>query len=81
MTTPLHVAAQKGGLAVVKRLVEGGARVGAKTLAVPKMLNSSSDASPDVPPQVSPAIPSLTPIELAQHAKRPEVVAYLKAAR
>jgi ankyrin repeat protein len=78
--TPLHVAAQKGDLAVVKRLVKAGAKLGAKTAAVPERVGIPG--APDgAPPQVSPAIPSFTPLELAREAKRPEVVAYLKAAK
>jgi ankyrin repeat protein len=76
---PLHVAAQKGDLAVVKRLVEAGARTDAKTAAIPAM--GVPGAAAGAPPQVSPAVPSLTPLELAQEAKHPEVVAYLKAAK
>jgi ankyrin repeat protein len=78
--TPLHVAAQKGDLAIVKRLVKAGAKVGARTAAVPEMVGVPG-APPGARPQVSPAIPSLTPLELAQKAKRPKVVEYLKAAR
>jgi ankyrin repeat protein len=77
--TPLHVAAQKGDLAVVKRLVKAGARIGAKTAAVPESVGVPGMLDGE-PPQVSPAIPSRTPIEMAQEAKHREVVAYLKAA-
>ena len=77
--TPLHVAAQKGNLPIVKRLVKAGARLDAKTRAVPEMVGVPGMAPGD-PLEVSPAIPSRTPLELAQEAGHPEVVAYLKTA-
>lgn len=76
--TPLHVAAQKGDLAIVGRLVKAGAKVGAKTVAVPEMVAPGS--APENP-QVSPAIPALTPLEVAREAKRAGVVKYLKSVR
>jgi ankyrin repeat protein len=78
--TPLHVAAQKGDLEVVKRLVKAGAKIGAKTVAVPKRVGVPG-MQDGAPPQVSPATPSLTPLDMAQNAKHPKVVAYLKAAK
>ncbi|MCE9567722.1 MAG: ankyrin repeat domain-containing protein [Planctomycetes bacterium] len=78
--TPLHIAAQNGNLAVVIRLVMSGAKVNAKTVAVPE---SSGDGDPgdpesDTPPKVWPAIPPLTPLDLAKSAKRHLVVGYLR---
>jgi ankyrin repeat protein len=79
--TPLHVAAQKGDLAVVKRLVKAGAKVGAKTVAIPERFGLPPGSGRGDRPRKIPAIPSLTPLELAQEAKHAEVVKYLKAAR
>lgn len=77
--TPLHVAVHKGDLAIVKQLVKAGAKLDAKTFPVPEMVGVPG-APPNVPPQVNPAIPSRTPLDMAQEAKHPAIVAFLKAA-
>jgi hypothetical protein len=77
--TPLHVAAQRGALSAVKRLVKAGAKVDARTVAVPAKVGVPPGSSPEERPRKIPAIPSLTPLEMAKEAKHPEVVEYLKA--
>jgi hypothetical protein len=77
--TPLHVAAQSGKLSVVKRLVKAGAKVDARTVAVPEKFGIPPGSGPGERPRKIPAIPSLTPLEMAKDAKHPEVVEYLKA--
>jgi ankyrin repeat protein len=81
--TPLHLAAQQRHLGVIKLLVKAGAKVEARTVAIP--------AQPPVgPPDVGPdgkspllqkvvAFPALTPLELAQAAKHTAVIEYLKS--
>ena len=76
--TPLHVAAQKGELSVVKRLVKAGAKVEARTVAVPAKVGVPPGSGPGERPKKIPAIPSLTPLEMAKEAKHPRVVEYLK---
>jgi hypothetical protein len=82
--TPLHLAAQKGHLGVVKLLVQAGAKLDAKTVAVSRQRPAGPpDAGPygkSPLPQTPSAIPSLTPIELAREGGHRDVVAYLKAA-
>ena len=78
--TPLHVASQKGDLEVVKLLVKAGAKLDAKTFPLPERIGIPG-APPNEPPQVSPAIPSRTPLQFAEEAKHAEVVAYLKSVK
>jgi hypothetical protein len=78
--TPLRLAAKQGHLAVVKRLVRGGAKVDAKTAAVPGRFGVPPSSGPGAKPEKLPAVPGLTPLELAQEAKRTDVVEYLKSA-
>jgi ankyrin repeat protein len=78
--TPLHLAAEQGHLPVVKQLVRAGAKVDAKTVAIPEQVPpGGADRDPGDPPQKWPAIPSRTPLELAQEAKHDKVVEFLKA--
>jgi ankyrin repeat protein len=75
--TALHVAAQAGHLGTVKQLVRHGADVDAKTEEVPEGIAPGS--APGARPQNFPAIPSLTPLELAVKAKHQEVAEYLRS--
>jgi ankyrin repeat protein len=78
--TPLHMAAQSGKLSVVKRLVKAGAKVDARTDAVPERFGVPPGSGAEERPRKIPAIPSLTPLEMAKEAKHLEVVEYLEAA-
>lgn len=75
--TPLHLAARSGHLEVVKELVKGGAKVDARTDAIPERVPPSSP--PMTPLLKLPAIPSMTPLESAQKAGHRDVVEYLKS--
>ena len=75
--TPLHLAARAGHLSVVKELVKGGAKVDAKTEAVPERFAPSGPALAQ--PLKLPAIPSATALEVAQQAGHLDVAEYLKS--
>jgi hypothetical protein len=77
--TPLHVAAQKDFLPIVKQLVEHGASVDAATKAVAASFEVPPCSAEGTPPCELPAVPSLTPWDLARAGKHAEVVAYLTA--
>ena len=81
--TALHLAAQQGRLHVVKQLVRAGAKVHAKTAVIPEQFppGPGDDRGQGNPPQKSSAIPSRTPLELAQEGKHDDVVEYLKTAK
>jgi uncharacterized protein (TIGR03067 family) len=76
--TPLHLAAEGGHLAIVKRLVAAGAKLGAKTMARPG--GTFPGGSPDQEPAKYPAIPARTALQIAQDLKHTEVVKFLKEA-
>jgi len=82
--TPLHVAAQNGNLEVVKMLVKAGAKVDAKTVPQPGGIPPGSPpgglgSAAGAPPEPLPAIPALTPLDLAVAARKTDVVEYLKS--
>ena len=77
--TPLHLAAQKGSLPTVKQLVTHGALVDAATKAVAASFEVPPCSAEGTPPCELPAVPSLTPLDLARAGKHAELVAYLTA--
>jgi hypothetical protein len=84
--TALHMAAQQGHLAIVKRLVEHGARLEAKTAAVSESDSSalagappSSPADAKTRPVRFPALPARTALDWAIAANRTEVANYLRS--
>jgi ankyrin repeat protein len=79
--TPLHLAAQRGHLAIVKLLVKGGARLDAKTVAIPARFGVPPGSPDGARPQKIPAIPARTPLQVAQDSKQVEVVKFLRARR
>ena len=78
--TPLHLAAREGHLSVVKLLVKHGAKVGAKTVALPEEFGTGPGASGDDKPQKIPAVPAWTALDLAKRNKHAAVVEFLKTA-
>jgi hypothetical protein len=76
--TPLHVAAERGHLAIVKQLVKGGAKVTAKTEAVPAFFGIPPSSPPGAEPIALPAVPSRTPLDVARDSKQAKVVEFLK---
>ena len=77
--TSLHLAARRGRLEIVKLLVEHGANVDAKTVAIPERFEVPPSSPKGARPQTFPAVPSRTPLDLAVAEKRTEVVNYLKS--
>jgi ankyrin repeat protein len=77
--TPLHLAAEGGHLAVVKRLAEAGAKTDAKTTAFPESF--APGGPPDEAPQKFPAIPARTASQVAEDLKHAEVAALLKGVK
>lgn len=78
--TPLHVAAHAGNLDTVKVLVEHGAKVDAKTVAQPERVMVPPSSPPGAQPVRFPAVPAMTPLDVALEFKKPAVAAYLKSA-
>ena len=76
--TPLHLAAREGNLSVVKLLVKHGAKVEAKTVAIPEEFGIPPNSPPDAKPRKLPAVPARTPLKLAERNKHADVVQYLK---
>lgn len=78
--TPLHLAAREGHLSVVKLLLKHGAKVGAKTVALPEEFGRGPGASRDDKPRKIPAVPAWTALDLAKRNKHAAVVEFLKTA-
>jgi ankyrin repeat protein len=78
--TILHTAAKRGDLEIVKLLVNAGAKVDARTEATPETF-SVWPGSSDGKPQRLPAVPSRTPLDVAQEDDHPNVVAYLRSVK
>jgi RNA polymerase sigma factor (sigma-70 family) len=78
--TPLHLAASYGRLEIVKRLVKAGAKVDATTTALPERIPPSSSAVGN-PGPLLPAVPSRTPLQLAEEGKHADVLKYLKSVK
>jgi RNA polymerase sigma factor (sigma-70 family) len=76
--TPLHLAAQRGDLAVCMMLVKAGAKLDAKTAPVPAgVAPGGPPGGPDTMLLVVPAIPAMTPLDLAKAGKHKDVIEYL----
>lgn len=76
--TPLHIAVQRGDLDICKALVVAGAKVNAKTVAIPAgVAPGSPDPGPGGKLVVEPGIPALTPLDLAKGGKHKDVIEYL----
>ena len=76
--TPLHLAAERGHLGVVKLLVKHGAKTTAKTEPVAEYVGILPSSPPGATPVKLPAVPARTPLDVAREAKQEKVVEYLK---
>jgi hypothetical protein len=74
---PLHLSARLGNLRTIRTLVEKGASLQAKTCFIEETVGGSYDI--DETPMISPAVPSMTPLEIAEKEKHKEVAKYLRA--
>jgi hypothetical protein len=81
--SPLHLAAREGHLDVVKLLVEHGAKVDAKTEALPAREFYPPSPPPGVEqkPIMLPAEPARTALDIAIEAKKQAVAEYLRSVR
>jgi ankyrin repeat protein len=77
--TPLHLAAEGGYLDIVKQLVKAGAKVGAKTEALPG--GSFPGGPPNEPPLKYDPIPARTALQIAEDMKHADVAAFLRAVK
>jgi ankyrin repeat protein len=84
--TPLHLAAQRGNLKLVRLLIRHGAKVNAKTEAIPE--HEAANGSGIGKPSMVPAEPSYTPLDLAakkfvldppDRKRKQEVAEYLRS--
>lgn len=81
--TPLHLASHAGHLDVVRLLVESGAKVDARTEALPEREYYAPSPPPGVEqkPIKLPAVPAYTALDLAIAAKKQPVSDYLRSVR
>jgi hypothetical protein len=77
--TSLHLAAEKGNLNTVKQLVRAGAKLGAKTKALPGGI--APGAAPGEPAAKLAPVPARTALEIATDQGHAEVAAFLKTAK
>lgn len=77
--TSLHLAAEKGNLDTVKQLVRAGAKMGAKTKALPGGV--APGAAPGEPPAKFDPVPARTALQIATDQGHAEVAAFLKSAK
>ena len=78
--TALHLAAREGHLSVVKLLVKHGAKLDAKTVAIPEKFGFGPGAPRNAKPEKFPAVPARTALQLAAQNKHAAVVQFLKTA-
>ena len=78
--TPLHLAAQKGHLPVVRLLVEYGAKIDAKTAAIPETFGIPQGSPPGAKPQRFPGVPARSALQLAEQNNHSDVARFLKMA-
>ncbi len=78
--SPLHLAARQGHLPVVKLLVKHGAKVDAKTVAIPETFGIPPSSPPGTKSQRFPAVPARSALQLAEQNNHGDVVQFLKMA-
>ncbi|MDB5312103.1 MAG: ankyrin repeat protein [Gemmataceae bacterium] len=79
--TAAHLAARAGHLDVVKILVEHRADTAAQTVARPEKVEIPPSSPPGAEPVRFPAIPAMTPLDVAVEFKRGGVANYLRSVK
>jgi len=76
--TPLHIAARRGDLEVIRALVEGGAKTDVQTVARRAEYMVPPSSPEGAKPILMPAIPAMTPFEVAVEFKHEAAAEFLQ---